>query len=88
MLITIILTSTLISLVCILLIRQHYQERLKWYQAACRGQQQTIFFQFQRIEELEIEREMLHEVAVKGLALPEIEDYYQVSGLEVTVNRN
>jgi len=88
MLITIIIASALMSLICLLLIRQHYQEQLALYRDAWQRQRQTIFFQFQRIEELEIEKETLHQVAVRALAVPDVEEYHEAGGLEIAVWRN
>lgn len=88
MLLTAIITSALINLLLVWLISRSYQAQLDLYQEAWQRQKQTIFFQFQRIEELEIEREELHEVAVMALSVPDIEDYHEVSGLEFTVWRN
>jgi hypothetical protein len=88
MLITTIITVSLISLICALLIRQHYQDQLDWYRNAWQRQQQLNLFQFQRIEELEVEREMIHEVAIRAWAVPNVEDYFEAGGLEIVTWRN
>jgi hypothetical protein len=88
MLITTIITASIISLICIVLIKQHYQDQLDWYRNAWQRQQQVNLFQFQRIKELEVERERLHEVAVMALSVPNVEDYFEAGGLEIVTWRN
>lgn len=84
----VIAIATITALICLCLIHLHYQAQINWYEEAWRKQRQTIFFQFQRIEELEIERQTLHEVAVKALSVPDVEEYFEANGLEITTWRN
>lgn len=88
MLITVILTSALICFTCCYLISRAYEAQIDWYRSTWQRQRQTIFFQFARIEELEIERETLHGIAVKALSVPDVEDYHEAGGVEITVWRN
>lgn len=79
MLITTILTSALIGLICLLLIRQHYQEQLDLYKGANDYHHQTILCQAERIEQLEQERARLHWQLLAHLSEP---------GQEVNAYRN
>jgi hypothetical protein len=88
MLITTIITASLISLICCYLISRAYEDQLDWYRNAWQWQQQVNLFQVQRIEELEVERERLHEVAVMALSVPNVEDYFEAGGLEIVTWRN
>jgi hypothetical protein len=88
MLITTIITASLISLICCYLISRAYEDQLDWYRNAWQRQQQLNLFQVQRIEDLEVERERLHEVAIRAWAVPNVEDYFEAGGLEIVTWRN
>lgn len=79
MLITVTIISTIISLVCFLLLRQHYQEQLDLYKEANQFHRQTIRCQAERIEQLEQERARLHWQLLAHLSEP---------GQEVNIYRN
>jgi hypothetical protein len=88
MIIAAILTAAIINIIFLSLIIRHYQEQAGLCRDAWERQRQTIFFQFARIEELEVEKEILHGVAVRALDVPDVEDYHEVSGLEFATWRN
>lgn len=86
---TIIIAAVLTNLIICYFLSRYYEQWLDQYREAWLKQRQTIYFQFQRIEELETERERLHEVAVKALPeLPRIEEYHEVGGIWIVVRRN
>lgn len=83
------ITAILTNLIICYLISRYYERYIRQYQAVWLKQRQVILFQFQRIEELEIERETLHQAAVEALAdLPRIEERYEAGGMGIVTWRN